>query len=92
MEMNETSKIGSSMLSIYDKIHNKLDVKWNYSALKCKKGSIQKSLLFLNATYGGAPGERTFSRVKVPSPPGSGKGKPKARVSVVRRNLKKAGF
>ena len=48
MEMNETSKIGSSMLSIYDKMHNKFDVKWNYSALKCKKGSIQKSLLFLN--------------------------------------------
>ena len=39
-----------------------------------------------------APGERTFYRVKVPSPPGSGKGEPKARVSIVRWNLKKAGF
>ena len=39
-----------------------------------------------------APGERTFYRVKVPSPPGSGKGEAKARVSIVGWNLKKAGF
>ena len=40
----------------------------------------------------GAPGGRTFYRVKVPNLPGSGKSQSKARVSVMRRNLKKVGF
>ena len=39
-----------------------------------------------------APDGRTFSRVKVPKSPGSGRILPKARVSIVRRNLEKAGF
>ena len=39
----------------------------------------------------GAPGERTFYRVKVPNAPGSGKRQPKSRVSAARRNLKEDG-
>ena len=39
-----------------------------------------------------ASGVRTFYREKVLKPPGIGKVWPKARVSVVRRNLKKVGF
>ena len=40
---------------------------------------------------GGAPGDRTLEKVKVPRLPGSGKVTGKARVSVVRRNLKEDG-
>lgn len=40
----------------------------------------------------GTPGERTFYRVKVPKLPGGRKVYPKSRVSIVRRNLKKARF
>ena len=41
--------------------------------------------------FSGAPGERTFYRVKVPNAPGSGKRQPKSRVSAARRNLKEDG-
>ena len=43
------------------------------------------------AVYAGAPGKRTFYRVKVPNAPGSGKRQPKSRVSAARRNLKEDG-
>ena len=45
----------------------------------------------LRIFFSGAPGERTFYRVKVPNAPGSGKRQPKSRVSAARRNLKEDG-